>query len=123
MNPIPVSVARDVGDDHAKDLVVIVAWDRASGRTNVVTWGREPLDKAAAATAGERVAEVLGLVAGEATEDYRREGEAAQRVDRLARACRAADHVLGSLLAVRTGASDELLQQVRADLQAAMKVG
>jgi response regulator of citrate/malate metabolism len=44
-------------------------------------------------------------------------------VDQLIDACRAADHAIGSVMAVRDGISDELLQEVREALQAAMQRG
>jgi hypothetical protein len=83
--PIPVSVAQQIGDGHQKDIVLIVGWDDDSNKTNIVTWGREPTQKAAAAKAGEMIAGQLGLVDDlvDVHEDFRREGEAAKEVDRL----------------------------------------
>lgn len=85
--PIHVSVAQYLADGHGKDIVLIVGWDHASNKTNIVTWGREPKQKEAAAKAGETIAKQLGL-AGELAdvhEDFRREGEAAKVVDDLRR--------------------------------------
>lgn len=85
--PIHVSVAQHMADGHGKDIVLIVGWDLASNRTNIVTWGREPAQKVAAAKAGETIAKQLGLADGLADvhEDFRREGEAAKVVDELRR--------------------------------------
>lgn len=62
--PIHVSVAQHMADGHGKDIVLIVGWDLASNRTNIVTWGREPAQKVAAAKAGETIAKQLGLADG-----------------------------------------------------------
>lgn len=85
--PIPVAVAQQVGDGHKKDIVLIVGWDQDSNKTAIVTWGREPPQKEAAAKAGETIAKQLGLAdeLADVHEDYRREGEAAAEVDRLRR--------------------------------------
>jgi len=83
--PIPVAVAHQIGDGHKKDIVLIVGWDEASNKTAIVTWGREPPQKEAAAKAGETIAKQLGLLddLADVHEDFRREGEAALEVDRL----------------------------------------
>lgn len=85
--PIPVAVAQQIGDGHKKDIVLIVGWDDASNKTAIVTWGREPSQKEAAAKAGETIAKQLGLLdeLADVHEDFRREGEAAKEVDRLRR--------------------------------------
>lgn len=85
--PIHVSVAQHMADGHGKDIVLIVGWDLASNRTNIVTWGREPAQKVAAAKAGETIAKQLGLAdeLADVHEDFRREGEAAKVVDELRR--------------------------------------
>ena len=85
--PIHVSVAQHMADGHGKDIVLIVGWDLASNRTNIVTWGREPAQKVAAANAGETIAKQLGLAdeLADVHEDFRREGEAAKVVDELRR--------------------------------------
>lgn len=120
---LPVDVARNIGETHDKDIVLIVGWDMKSGVTNIVTWGREPVQKEAAARAGDRIQELLGLAESVGTmhQDFRREGEAARAVDTLVLACRAADYAIGSVMAMRDGITDELLQHVRDSLQAAMR--
>lgn len=86
--PIPVAVAQQIADGHKKDIVLIVGWDDDSNKTNIVTWGREPSQKEAAAKAGETIAKQLGLAdeLADVHEDFRREGETAKEVDRLRRA-------------------------------------
>lgn len=46
---------------------------------------------------------------------------AAVRVDRLVRACMAADHAIGSVMACREGITDTLLQDVRDALRSAIE--
>jgi hypothetical protein len=43
-----------------------------------------------------------------------------ERIEKLERACRAADHCFASLLAVREGATDELLQEMRSAIADAL---
>lgn len=85
--PIHVSVAQHLADGHGKDIVLIVGWDSASNKTNIVTWGREPQQKEAAAKAGETIAKQLGLAdeLADVHEDFRREAEGAKVVDDLRR--------------------------------------
>jgi hypothetical protein len=85
MKTIPVDAARQIADRYRKDAVLFVAWDQASGKTEIVTWGREPPQKASAAAAGDMLGQMLRLGAGEVHEDFRREGEAARVVDALRR--------------------------------------
>lgn len=86
MKYIPVFVAQKMADKYQKDIVLIVGWDN-SNKINIVTWGREPAQKAVAAKAGDAIAKQLGLAddLADVYEDYRREGEAAAEVDRLRR--------------------------------------
>ena len=86
MKPIPVDAARQIADQYQKDIVLLVAWDQASSKTHVVTWGREPPQKTSAAAAGDMIRQMLRLEgAAEVYEDFRREGEAASTVDALRR--------------------------------------
>jgi hypothetical protein len=119
---IPVEEARAIGQHFEKDRVVILAYDAESQRTAIVTWGRQPSDKEAAAHVGDRCAELLGCRRDtvEVHQDFRREGEAAAAVDAMVMACRAADHALGSLLACRNGISDDLIRGIRGALQRAI---
>jgi hypothetical protein len=84
---IPADVARQLGDAHEKDIVLLVMWDQKSNQTAIVTWGRLPVQKEAAAKSGDWLARELGLAEqiADVHEDYRREGEAAKTVDGLRR--------------------------------------
>ena len=83
--PIPVDAARKIADDYQKDIMLFVGWDAATKTTNIITWGREPAHKAAAAAGGDTIRKALKLEDAEAHEDFRREGEAARVVDDLRR--------------------------------------
>lgn len=83
--PIPVDAAHKIADDYQKDIMLFVGWDAATKTTNIITWGREPAHKAAAAAGGDTIRKALKLEDAEAHEDFRREGEAARVVDDLRR--------------------------------------
>lgn len=119
---VPVDQARQIGESFNKDCVVILTYDADHERTHVTTWGRSPEDKAAAARVGELCAQQIGCEMETQTvhQDYRREGEAAQAVDRLVQAGRSAVHLIDSLLAVRNGPTDDLLIEIRRALVHAM---
>ncbi|WP_149496221.1 hypothetical protein [Roseiconus lacunae] len=120
---IPVSVARAIGEDYRKDWVVILAYDHESQRTHATTWGRDPADKEGAVRVRDKCLETIGADMSDATthQDYRfaSEGERAKIVDDLVRACRAADHAIASVMAVRDGIPNEELQGVRDAIKAA----
>lgn len=59
--PVPVLVASQIGEQFAKDQVIVLAWDAASGLVHTTTWGRSEQDKWMAAQGGERIAEFLAL--------------------------------------------------------------
>ena len=82
---IPVETARKVADDFRKDIMLLIGWDTASNTTDIVTWGREPAQKEAAASGGDTIRKALKLEDISAREDFRREGEAARTVDALRR--------------------------------------
>lgn len=122
---IPVSVARGIGEKYRKDCVVVLAYDHASQKTHATTWGREATDKAGAVTVRDKCLEAIGVETSGGTtfQDYRfvSEGERAKIVDDLVRACRAADHAIASVMAVRDGITDDALQNVRDAIKAATK--
>lgn len=122
--PIPVHAARMIGLDCSRDIVIVLAWHEASNVVTTVTWGRQPEHKEAAARTARACVELIGCdpASEKSHQDYRyiKEGERAEIVDNLVAACRAADHAIASVLAVRDGITDELLQDVRATLKAAM---
>ena len=104
MKPIPVDAARQIADEYQKDVVLFLAWDEASDRTHIVTWGRRPSQKTTAAVAGDMIRGMLRLGKTETYADFRREGEAATTVDMLRR----------KLSAIRT-ALDEIVISEGAD--------
>ena len=97
---IPVDAARQVADDYEKDIMLLVGWDWATNSTNVVTWGRDPVQKQAAAVAGETIRQALKLDEASAAthEDFRREGEAARVVDELRRRLAAIRELLATIV-------------------------
>jgi len=123
--PVPVNVAREISERFEKSMVVIGTYDSKHDMLHTTTYGVEPKDKENAADWGELFA---GLVCGEGFErrqvfeDYRflDQGARAQKIEHLVRACRAADHAIGSVMAMRNGITDEALQDVRNALQAAL---
>jgi hypothetical protein len=123
MSEIAIDEARQIGEAHAKDIVVIVVWDAESDRTRIVTWDRDPQQKAAAAVAGERFSRALDLgpPVHETIQDCRtiEAGMRAGLVDGLMRANRAAEHALSALIACRVGPTDGLLTEIRDALRAA----
>lgn len=121
--PIPVHVARMIGLDYSRDMVVILAYHRNSEVTTTVTWGRESADKEGAANVAQRCAELIGCDAStyKPHQDYRfiSEGERAAIIDGLVKACQAADHAIASVITFRGGITDECLEDVRCALKAA----
>lgn len=113
---IPVDVARQIGATYERDQVIVLTYGRRGNITNVVTWGRSPGDKIIAAGAGDWIKESLCLLAPIGpTEDFRREGEAAQKVDQLLASARAAKAAIRSVLTTKKpddGISNELLEDV-----------
>lgn len=122
--PIAVDVAREIAERHGKDMLLILAYDHATRTTNSVTWGRSPQDKEIAVDAANRCVKTLGgdLETERTHEDYRflDEGRRAQIIDDLVRSARSAHHAIQSVLAVRNGISDGLLQDVCANLDEAI---
>ena len=96
--PIPVDAARQIADDYGKDIMLFVGWDSVTNTTNIVTWGREPGHKTAAAAGGDTIRKALKLEDAQAHEDFRREGEAAQVVDELRRRLAAIREQLGKIV-------------------------
>jgi hypothetical protein len=60
-DPIPVAAARQIADESGHDIVVIVAWRRATNRSHVTTYGKNPMDKMGAAKLGEILAQAAGI--------------------------------------------------------------
>lgn len=123
--PIGVDVARQIAERFRKSAVVILAYDPESGMLHTTTFGAHAAAKLVAAKWGDRCNQLIagaGFELRTSYEDFRDADPArqAERIDTLLRACRAAEHAIGSLLAVRDGISDELLANVRDELAAAI---
>ena len=123
---VPVDAARQIAEACAKSIIVIASYDPVHGLLHVTTYGVSPQDKEWAAQAGELVAETLAVGARDlwqTFEDYRHldAGKATARIERLSRACVAADHAIASVMAVREGITDEALQTCRDFIKAALE--
>lgn len=72
--PIPVDAAREISRRYARDVVVIVAWERIHNDLHVTTYGKQAIDKLSAATLGEILTKAAGvdpLSGGPPYEDFR----------------------------------------------------
>jgi hypothetical protein len=85
--PVPVQAASAVADKYAKDVVVIVCWDKFFNKIHTTTYGRSPDDKEAAARLGEILSTAAGADNLKATcfEDFRfkTQAEWAQEKEKL----------------------------------------
>lgn len=90
--PVPVSAARAIGEDFAKDCVVILTFDHASNKTHATTWGRSASDKEGAVQVRDKCLVSIGvdMSDGITHQDYRftEQGKRAQIVDALVASCR-----------------------------------
>jgi hypothetical protein len=115
--PIPVCLARKIGDEYFKDCVVILAYDHRSKKTHATTWGRKALDKESAVHVRDACLEAIGADMNNPTihEDYRflEQGEWQACIDKLISACKAADYAIASVIATREGITDTALNNVR----------
>ena len=57
---VPVHVAKQIADHFAKDVVVVLSFDREHMMTHTTTYGRSALDKENAAAAGEIATKAVG---------------------------------------------------------------
>lgn len=125
--PTPVDAARRIGEFYDRDIVIVVDWQARANTTNFVTWGRNRAYKLLAAEKGEAIAKMLKLddAGADIHQDFRREGEAAQSLDRICSACRDATFAIRSVLALREGgmltksASKDLLEKIADQLDSA----
>lgn len=62
---VPVQAAKDVAEKYAKQMVVILCYDREHGLTHTTTYGVMPFDKENAAAAGEICAKAVGADLGQ----------------------------------------------------------
>lgn len=71
--PVPVSVAKEIAEKFAKDIIVIVAWYRKHEMTHTTTYGAAAELKDVAASWGEYFAKAVGADVAKTNwyEDYR----------------------------------------------------
>jgi hypothetical protein len=83
--PVPVSAARDLAHSFAKDVVVILCYDRKHDLLHTTTYGRDASDKIRAAELGPVLAKAAGgfTPAGQPFEDFRDPALRAERYDEL----------------------------------------
>jgi len=117
--PIPVYALRELAERYAKAQVVVVAWDDEHHCAHRQL-RRQPLGQA------DEIAAYFELESNDASltyEDFRLRAaaEAAAQIETLAKGCRAADQAFSSLLAVRTGLSDEHILSLQGYLRAAIE--
>lgn len=122
---LPVDAARELAEKYRKSMVVILSYDPVSGLTHTTTYGIEPVDKERAADVGRQCAKLIcgeGFAQRKSYEDYRflDQGKRAQQIDRLLRVAKAARHAILSLKAVRSGMTDDALDDLVESLSEAM---
>lgn len=57
---IPIRVAKTIADEFGQDQVIVVTWDKSTGHTHVVTYGKTVEECEQAAEGGNRVKRALG---------------------------------------------------------------
>ncbi|MBW3538729.1 MAG: hypothetical protein KY476_00515 [Planctomycetes bacterium] len=115
--PVPVEEARHIAARYSKSMVVILSYDPAAALTHTTTYGVAPEDKEQAADVGEMCARLVcgeGFELRKKYEDYRftDQGKRAEQIEALTVACKAAWGALRSLLAVREGLADSVMEDV-----------
>lgn len=61
MKRVPIKAVADFCKKYKKDQTIVLAWDRASGKTWISTYGVTKADCEQAALGGDRIAKLLGL--------------------------------------------------------------
>lgn len=76
--PVPVEAARAIANEFRKDVVIVIAVDRAHGQTHSTSYGRRPEEKEWAARLSEECMKTIGCDLSKATthEDFRFRPEA-----------------------------------------------
>ena len=59
-NRLPIFAAQRIADDYGQDQVIVVTFDKTSGLTHVVTYGRSLEECEQAAIGGNKVKAALG---------------------------------------------------------------
>lgn len=82
--PVPVEAARQIGEQFAKQIVVIVAIDLLHDKNHFTTWGKRPPHKDLAAVLAETFSTALGAApsTSQTFEDYRASSQAQWAADR-----------------------------------------
>lgn len=57
---IPIRAAKTIADEFSQDQVVVLTFDRATGMTHVVTYGKTLEDCKQAAEGGNRMKRLMG---------------------------------------------------------------
>jgi hypothetical protein len=60
MKRIPVKAARKIADEYGQSQVILITWDRVTGKTHVVTYGRTVEDCKQAAAGGNAMKRFMG---------------------------------------------------------------
>jgi hypothetical protein len=85
--PVPVAAAKEIAEKHAKDLVVVISYDRAHDLLHTTTFGTDAQSKDIAAQWGDAIPKLLGCAveASKWYEDYRATEAATykERIDQL----------------------------------------
>ncbi len=71
--PITVHEGRKIMAKHGQDILVMVAWSKATGNVNIVTAGSDRKNSEEALALGEAIGNGLNLQSGERLEDRRAE--------------------------------------------------
>lgn len=70
--PVPTTTAKDIAEQFAKSIVIILCYDPAHGMLHRTTFGVTPQDKVWAANGGDIAARALGILPVDVQfEDYR----------------------------------------------------
>lgn len=121
--PIPVEVARQIGQQFKRQVVVIVAWEQAGGMLHVTTWGELATHKAWAARLGSILADSAGSDIAKMTsyEDFREPTASATnavRCEQLTAICKTAGHALRSYQCGNS--APDLAQSIADEIDAAL---
>lgn len=78
---VPVEVAKQIAENHDRDIVVITCYSHEHKLLHSTTYGVAPADKVSAARAGEIIARALGADVSRMTEyeDFRKDLDAGKQ--------------------------------------------
>jgi hypothetical protein len=69
---MPIKAAKEVADLYGQDQVILLSFDKETGLTHVVTYGKTVADCEQAAIGGNRIKEFLGFDASQCRSTPRR---------------------------------------------------